>query len=102
MNCSESLAPASEMLYTEHDKHHIWPNGRAHLKPDLRPVYALLPVTAGAADVKELNLADGYIIIRPNEYVVSGSGLLGPQPAAEKYIISAKGTLDTVLKRGRF
>ena len=57
---------------------------------------ALLPVTAGAADVKELNLADGYIIIRPNEYVVSGSGLPEPQPAAEKYIISAKGTLDTV------
>ena len=82
-----------------------WSNGRAHLKPDLRPVYALLrpkderrsemrkrilctllalglllallPVTAGAADVKELNLADGYIIIRPNEYVVSGSGLPG-------------------------
>ena len=57
---------------------------------------AMLPVTAGAADVKELNLADGYIIIRPNEYVVSGSGLPEPQPAAEKYIISAKGTLDTV------
>ena len=57
---------------------------------------ALLPVTAGAADVKELNLADGYIIIRPNEYVVSGSGLPEPQPAAEKYIISAKGALDTV------
>ena len=57
---------------------------------------ALLPVTAGAADVKELNLADGYIIIRPNEYVVSGSGLPEPQPAAEKYIIGAKGTLDTV------
>ena len=57
---------------------------------------ALLPVTAGAADVKELNLADGYIIIRPNEYVVSGSGLPEPQPAAEKYSISAKGTLDTV------
>ena len=55
---------------------------------------AMLPVTAGAAD--------GYIIIRPNEYVVSGSGLLEPQPAAEKYIISAKVTLDTVLKRGRF
>ena len=63
---------------------------------------ALLPVTAGAANVKELNLADGYISIRPNEYVVSGSGLPEPQPAAEKYIISAKGTLDTVLKRGRF
>ena len=57
---------------------------------------AMLPVTAGAADVKELNLADGYIIIRPNEYVVSGSGLPEPQPAAEKYIISAKGALDTV------
>ena len=57
---------------------------------------ALLPVTAGAADVKELNLADGYIIIRPNDHAVSGSGLPKPQPAAEKYIISAKGTLDTV------
>ena len=53
---------------------------------------ALLPMTAGAADVKELNLANGYIHIRPNEYVV-GNGQ--PKDAAEKYIISTNGTLDT-------